>query len=269
MKTLKPKDTGDDVRHLQELLRKYDATVNVNGTFDAETLNAVINFQKNSKLQNDGIVGYLTWEALLFPNNNSAEALSEQDFINIAALLDIEVAALKAVKEVETGRLGAFIAPGKPTILFEGHIFWSQLKQRGISPDKFAQGNKDILYPAADRSQYQGGLAEYNRLERAEMINREAALSSASWGMFQIMGFNHAACGVNNVCSFVEMMKQSETKQLLLSARFIHSKKEMETALRTKNWAKFAQHYNGPQYEQNQYDKKLAAAYQKYSVNHS
>lgn len=269
MRLLKPRDAGDDVRRLQELLRDRGISLNVTGTFDTETLNAVINFQKAHCLNNDGIVGYRTWEALLFPENVSGKTLSEEDFVKIAALLDVEVAALKAVKEVETGKFGAFVAPGKPTILFEGHIFWSQLIQRGISPDKFAQGNKDILYPAADRSQYQGGLAEYDRLARAIQINREAALCSASWGMFQIMGFNHAACGVSDVCSFVEQMKQSETKQLLLSACFIYSHRNMKTALRGKNWPEFARLYNGPQFRQNHYDEKLAVAYKKYSANAS
>lgn len=269
MKLLNLRDTGNEVRRLQELLRESGISLNVTGTFDADTLNAVIDFQKHHHLKSDGIVGYCTWEALLFPENDSGTTLSPEDFVKIAALLDVEVAALKAVKDVETGSFGAFIAPGKPTILFEGHIFWSQLQQRGISPDKFAQGNKDILYPAADRSQYRGGNAEYDRLARAIEINREAALCSASWGMFQIMGFNHATCGVDDVVSFVELMKQSETKQLLLSARFIHSRKSMEAALRTKNWPEFARLYNGPHYRQNHYDEKLATAYKKHSVTPS
>lgn len=269
MKLLKARDTGGDVCRLQELLKEHGISLNVTGTFDAETLNAVIDFQRSRHLKSDGMAGYRTWEALLFPESNAGNALSEEDFVKIAALLDVEVAALKSVKEVESGPLGAFVAPAKPTILFEGHIFWSQLKQRGISPDKFAPGNTDILYPAADRSQYQGGLAEYDRLARAIKINREAALCSASWGMFQIMGFNHTACGVNDVCSFVELMKQSETMQLLLSARFVHSQKSMEAALRSKNWPEFARLYNGPKYRQNHYDEKLAAAYGKYSANAS
>nr|WP_302421955.1 N-acetylmuramidase domain-containing protein [Bacteroides intestinalis] len=29
----------------------------------------------------------------------------------------------------------------KPAILFEGHIFWSQLKKRGINPAEYVAGN--------------------------------------------------------------------------------------------------------------------------------
>lgn len=95
-------------------------------------------------------------------------------------------------------------------------------------------------------------------------INHEAADASASWGMFQIMGFNYAACGEKSVDSFVKAMCMSECRQLVLSARFI-KQSGMLSALQAKDWAEFAKRYNGPAYEQNQYDKKLAAAYQKFS----
>ena len=81
--------------------------------------------------------------------------------------------------------------------------------------------------------------------------------------MFQIMGFNHAACGEKSVSGFVDMMCKSELHQLLLSARFIRTG-GMLPALQQKDWASFAKRYNGPAYAQNKYDEKLAAAYKKY-----
>jgi len=42
---------------------------------------------------------------------------------------------------------------------------------------------------------YKEGEAEYERLLRARRINEDAANASTSWGLFQIMGFNHAAWG--------------------------------------------------------------------------
>ena len=106
-------------------------------------------------------------------------------------------------------------------------------------------------------------MKEYDRLERARKINRNAADASASWGMFQIMGFNHKACGEKTVSGFVEAMCRSEIDQLLLSARFINGNKVMLDALQKKNWAAFAKAYNGPAYAQNQYDVKMANAYKK------
>ncbi len=79
--------------------------------------------------------------------------------------------------------------------------------------------------------------------------------------MFQIMGFNHAACGESSVASFVASMCQSECRQLLLSVRFIRGNRSMLAALQSKDWKTFARLYNGPSYAQNRYDEKLCKAY--------
>lgn len=122
-------------------------------------------------------------------------SLSEQDFQRAADCLGIEVATIKAVQEVESGGRGGFLPSRRPPILFEGHIFWRELKNRGIDPRSVQAGNEDIVYEQWTRSYYLGGEKEYHRLEKALKIHEEAALASASWGMFQIMGNNFAECG--------------------------------------------------------------------------
>ena len=62
---------------------------------------------------------------------------------------------------------------------------------------------------------------------------------------------------------FVAAMEESEGRQLELFVRFIQGNKG-DKYLRTLDWSEFARHYNGPSYAQNQYDKRLAAAYKKY-----
>lgn len=138
------------------------------------------------------------------------------------------------------------------------------MKKRNINPESHVKGNENILYPKWEKGHYKGGMGEYDRLEQARKINHEAADASASWGMFQIMGFNYAACGEKSVDSFVKAMCMSECRQLVLSAA-LQINPECFPALQAKDWAEFAKRYNGPAYEQNQYDKKLAAAYQKFS----
>ena len=192
--------------------------------------------------------------------------LIDEDFTQVAELLGCEPAALKAVQQVETGGRGGFFSPGRPAILFEGHIFWTQLKKRGSNPEDYVKGNENILYPKWEKGHYKGGIGEYDRLEQARKINREAADASASWGMFQIMGFNYAACGEESIESFVRSMCESEFKQLLLTANFIKKNSQMLQALQARDWAVFAKCYNGPAYAQNRYDVKLEAAYQKYSL---
>ncbi len=201
----------------------------------------------------------------IIEKSNSVRLIDE-DFTQVAELLGCEPAALKAVQQVETGGRGGFFSPGRPAILFEGHIFWTQLKKRGSNPEDYVKGNENILYPKWEKGHYKGGIGEYDRLEQARKINREAADASASWGMFQIMGFNYAACGEESIESFVRSMCESEFKQLLLTANFIKKNSQMLQALQARDWAVFAKCYNGPAYAQNRYDVKLEAAYQKYSL---
>lgn len=152
--------------------------------FDEATRQAIIGFQRKYGLDADGIVGYRSWETLFFANRGDEKKLTEEDFRLAAQLLDVESAALKAVKEVKSGRYGGFLDSGRLVILFEGHIFWNRLKKKGINPEEHRTGNENILYSKWDKSHYKGGEAEYARLEQARKIDREAADASASWGMF-------------------------------------------------------------------------------------
>lgn len=192
--------------------------------------------------------------------------ITEQQYKEVAAIIGCDVATVKAVRQVETGKYDAFISPNVPPILFEGHIFWAQLKKKGMSPEMYAASHPNVVYPKWDRSQYKGGIKEYDRLNEAEQIDTDCALMSASWGAFQIMGFNYAACGCDTVKDFVEEMCTDEASQLRLFARFINSQK-LGKYLAKKDWAGFARRYNGPGYKQNKYDTKLRDAYMNFLYN--
>ena len=192
------------------------------------------------------------------------ENLTENDFQRVADLLGIEVAVVKAVQAVETGGHGGFVAPGRPMILFECHIFWRELKKRGLDPDRYVAGNENILYPKWEKGHYYGGMKEYERLEKAREIHKEAADASTSWGMFQVMGFNYAMCGYGSVEEMVKDMCVGEDKQLEAFARFVKLAK-LHSYLEQKDWVGFARRYNGPGYARNQYDKKLEGAYRKFT----
>lgn len=56
---------GDDVAVLQSLLKARGYTVDITGKFDVRTKNMVIAYQSQSGLDQDGIVGPLTWKSLL------------------------------------------------------------------------------------------------------------------------------------------------------------------------------------------------------------
>jgi len=269
MTVLKLNAKGDSVRLLQELLHKNGYDVSVDGTFGKATENAVKAFQLKNNLISDGIVGTKTWTIL---QNLSADTfvsmqnkyLSEQDLIDLAAQLGVPAAAVKCVYEVESSGRG-FLTDGRPKILFEGHIFWKQLKSKGIDPKNHVLGNEDILFPKWTKAFYKGGSDEYERLGKAKKINEDAALESASWGIFQILGLHYKKVGYNSVKDFVDAHYQSERNHLMAFGKFIESE-GLVKYLKNCDWAKFAFRYNGPGYASNRYDTKLAAAYKKYSA---
>lgn len=187
--------------------------------------------------------------------------ISDKDIIEIAKNIGVEPAALKAVALVESNGNG-FLPSGKCKILFEGHIFWRQLVICGINPNIYLLENKNILFEVWDKSKYIGGEGEYERLEQAKKIHIDASLKSASWGLFQIMGFNHKACGYADIKEFTISMQQSEINQLRAVVSFI-STNGIISALKLKNWVEFAKKYNGNGYAANQYDNKLLLAYNK------
>jgi len=103
--------------------------------------------------------------------------------------------------------------------------------------------------------------ADYTKLKRAAMLDEEAALKSASWGAFQILGENHVECGFATVGDFVTAMMRQEADHLAAFVRFIQANSGMHKALKAKQWATFALLYNGRNYAANAYDTKLQTRY--------
>jgi hypothetical protein len=180
----------------------------------------------------------------------AAKRMSEAAITRAAADLGCDVAAVKAVIDVESR--GGFLDDKRPKILFERHYFWR------LTNGKHSRVSPDIC--SSDAGGYKGGKREYDRLETALRLDREAALKSASWGAFQIMGANHKAAGYADVESFCKAMCESEDKQLEAFVSFVKTNR-LDDELRRLDWAGFARGYNGPAYKKNRYDEKLAAAY--------
>lgn len=192
-------------------------------------------------------------------------ALTATDFDAAAARLGVATPILRAVHEVETAGGNGFLEAGKPVILFEGHVFWRQLEMRGIPPAALAEGNENILYPRWNREHYRGGVREYARLARALRIHEEAALCATSWGMFQLMGFNHEVCGYEHVVDFVQAMCCSPGEQLEAFVCFVR-KRGLVRYLQCRDWEGFARRYNGSGFALNRYDEKLRRAYERFAA---
>jgi hypothetical protein len=273
MKTIKYNVKTDEVITLCEMLNGLGYNLLVSKSFTAQVDQAVKDFQSKNSLVVDGIVGMKTWSKLFefnnqLPNHNN-KLLSEQDLMAFANNYNLDLATIKAVNEVESTGKG-FLLSGKPKILFEGHIFWKELKKRGINPVSHQNSNnQDVLYETWTKKFYLGGEREYNRLQKAMNILqndsfRDAANSSASWGSFQIMGFHAIPLGYQSVDDFVQKMGISEKEHLNAFGRFLEAN-HLIIHLKNKNWSEFALKYNGAGYKANKYDIKLANAYKKYS----
>lgn len=189
--------------------------------------------------------------------------LSESDIESAADRLGVEPAAIKAVCEVEAPGSG-FLRDGRPKILFERHKFHKFTRGR------YAAAHPDISSStpggyARGRSAEERGAREWDRMTLAISLDRRAALMAASWGRFQIMGFNFAHCGFQNVDEFSQAMHESEGAQLEAFVDLVESF-GLADELRRHDWSGFAYGYNGPKYKQNQYDRKLARAFARYSA---
>ena len=185
-------------------------------------------------------------------------ALTETDYRRAAKTLGCEVAAIKAVDEVEASGAG-FLPGGEPKILFEAHIF------DRLTNGRFRRSHPNLSSAKWDRSLYgPAGLHQHKRLQAAVALDREAALQSASYGRFQVLGSNWKVCGYKSLQAFINAMFRSEADHLDAFVGYVKAR-GLADELQRKDWAGFAYGYNGPKFAENKYDTKMAAAYRKFS----
>jgi N-acetylmuramidase len=185
--------------------------------------------------------------------------LKHADYVAAATALGCEPEAVMAVVAVESGKSG-FASDGRPLILFEPHIF-SRLTKRA-----YDQSHPKVSYVNWDKSKYPGTQdGRWAQLAEAAELDLENAVASASWGRFQIMGFNYPRCGFSSARDFVAFMSQSEAKQLEAFQRFVINAGIADELARL-DWAGFALVYNGKGYAANKYDTRLADNYAKFKA---
>ena len=152
---------------------------------------------------------------------------------------------------VETKGCG-FLSNRRPQILFERHIF-----------HKRTNGKFDLAAPDLS-NRIQGGYGatgqfQHDRLARAIVLDRKAALESTSWGLGQVMGFNATEVNFAGVEAMVTSMCESEDSQFGAMVAYIKNN-GLSRFLQKSAWAEFAAHYNGADFKKNNYDTKLAHA---------
>lgn len=187
---------------------------------------------------------------------------SHTKIADLAEGLGVEVAALMAIVEVESG--GRYFAQvdgrKEPLIRFEGHYF-DRLLPAAARAEAAAQGLASPKPGKIANPRRQSD--RWKLLNRAIEINRAAALSSCSWGVGQVMGAHWQWLGYGSVDALVAQARSGIAGQIELMARYIE-RAGLAEMLRARDWTVFARHYNGPGFAKHAYDHKMAAAYQKH-----
>lgn len=191
--------------------------------------------------------------------------LTEEDFEEAAKALDVDVATIKAVIEIEAGPAHqGFYAPHKPLINFDLKMFNSMASKHKFNLNKYRKTHAEVFTRPNKRKYGSHQAAQQARLEQAMTIHPDIAIEGTFWGMFQIGGFNWKKCGAESLEDFVERMSTSEREQLMMFVEFIKNS-GMQPLLKKKDWTAFARKYNGAGYARRGYHTRLAKAYAKFS----
>lgn len=205
------------------------------------------------------------------------EAITEQDWKQASDAIGCEVEVIKAFARVESHGAG-FDKLDRPNILYERHVFSKHTKHQFDS--KNADISSSIPYTNAklDKQKHKiadddrygtGGNHQYQRFEKAYLLDPGGAIQACSWGKFQVLGENYKDLKFASPQDFLEAACTSERGHLLdLFVPFVltkHAKKQgtLQNALIEKNWTNAAYLYNGSHYAKYNYDKQIKEAYEK------
>lgn len=188
---------------------------------------------------------------------------SDEAYYKASRKSGIEEKILRAFAKVEGGPYGGFLDTGEPVILFERHHFHRYTKGRYDSYKVSGLPSSINTISSSKPGGYGAVSIQHMKLDHAAKLDRQAALMSASWGLFQILGSNFARAGYDSLQEFVNSMYRSVDDHLYAVCEFIASDVDLYNALRNKDWKKSAVLYNGPR--QKGYDIKLGLAYSELS----
>ena len=187
----------------------------------------------------------------------AAKRIEDADLPRVAHEIGVGEDEIHAILDVESRGRG-FDKKGRVIMLFEPHIFYRELRRDKAKRQKAVKAG---LAYAKWRSKYPKD--SYPRLTRAMKIDREAAIRSCSWGLGQIMGFNHGMVGYPSAEEMVKAFAADEDNQLEAIIDFI-VKAGLDDEIRRRDWAGFARGYNGPGYKKHNYHGRLARQYRKW-----
>lgn len=240
---------------LRDKTRSIQTTLGVSadGIYGHQTADAIL-----SRLgHNGGPVLFDREEFLSRYVNQSAPAISTEDRNKAAARLGVSLRHIRAIEKVESNGK-SFDDKGRPIILPEPHIFYRLTGGRyGVTPFSYPKWGTKPYPPSYDlRWQMLANMAEKDE---------DAALQSASIGLFQVMGFHYAVCGYDSPQAMWAGMTADEDDHLEAMVAFILAEglDDELAACRAgdpDSCRAFCRGYNGPGYAKNNYHVKMARA---------
>ena len=197
--------------------------------------------------------------------------LDDIDLPMVGRIIGVGEDAIHAILDTEA-RSSGYDAYGRPTMLYEPHVMYRMVRAKGDPLLLERIVDSGLAYPRWGEKPYPKD--SYQRLMAAYKIAPNEALSSASWGLGQLMGFNHALAGYKSPEAMVQAFMDDEEYQLKGMVRFIISA-GLDDELRALNQAQsdaqllkaaraFAAGYNGKGFEKNGYHLKLISSIKKW-----
>jgi hypothetical protein len=147
----------------------------------------------------------------------------------------IPLPRLLAFIEVESGGRGFDEKTGKLILQLEPHIF---SKATGIPRSTSNQYKWD-------ENKVDVQSKEWEAFNEAFRINPEEAMKATSWGLPQIMGFNHKQAGYESVGAMLDDFKTGELAQVIALIRFITANPKLYTGVLEGDYETVASQYNG------------------------
>lgn len=178
------------------------------------------------------------------------QKISQEELRKLAEKYGYAYAGVRAVVMVESSGSGYDPATGKIMIQFEPSWYRKLDAENGFSGDGVWEQNK---------VERQAG--EWLAFNNAFSLDPDAAMQATSIGMMQVMGFHYKELGFATPGAMWDFAKESEANQVEIGLMFIKKSTRLDAALKSLNWKTFAYYYNGPKYQTNNYDVRLANEY--------
>jgi N-acetylmuramidase len=163
-------------------------------------------------------------------------ATGDRDRLSAAAVaasakrLGVPSAVMAAIVEVEAAGREGFGLAGLPAMTFEPAVF------SHLTGHRHDNANPDISYPVADARKLPASQElRWKQLAKSYVMDRDAALKAASWGMFVMRGEEHQAYGFETAAAMAASLAGAEARQLEALEEWI-VRQDLTGALKKRDW---------------------------------